>query len=151
MYAHVYIFECITSHIWTNHVTHLSHHVPSSIGSYTYKSTSHSWRAHVYIFEFITSHIWMNHVTHLCHHVPSSVHAYTYESTPHLWRAHVYIFELITSHICDVPMSQSAFTHIYMICSYWEVGGWGRVPFSRNLMSPTPRRKWYLTTGRRAH
>jgi len=32
-----------------------------------------------------------------------------------------------------------------------EVGGWGRVPFSRNLMSPTPRRKWYSTTGRRAH
>ena len=32
-----------------------------------------------------------------------------------------------------------------------EVGGWGRVPFSRNLMSPTPRRKWYLTTERRAH
>ena len=32
-----------------------------------------------------------------------------------------------------------------------EVGGWGRVPFSRNSMSPTPRRKWYLTTGRRAH
>jgi len=31
------------------------------------------------------------------------------------------------------------------------VGGWGRVPFSRNLMSPTPRRKWYLTTGRRFH
>jgi len=30
-------------------------------------------------------------------------------------------------------------------------GGWGRAPFSRNLMSPTPRRKWYLTTGRRAH
>jgi len=33
----------------------------------------------------------------------------------------------------------------------WEVGGWGRVPFSRNLMSPTPRREWYLPTGRRAH
>ena len=32
-----------------------------------------------------------------------------------------------------------------------EVGGWGRVPFSKKLMSPTPRRKWYLTTGRRAH
>jgi len=32
-----------------------------------------------------------------------------------------------------------------------EVGGWGRDPFSRNLMSPTPRRKWYLTMGRRAH
>ena len=34
---------------------------------------------------------------------------------------------------------------------YWEVGGWGRVPFSRNLMKPTPRRQWYLTTGRRFH
>jgi len=32
-----------------------------------------------------------------------------------------------------------------------EVGGWGRVPFSRNLMKPTPHRKWYLTTGRRFH
>ena len=32
-----------------------------------------------------------------------------------------------------------------------EVGGWGRDPFSRNLMSPTPHRKWYLTTGRRFH
>ena len=32
-----------------------------------------------------------------------------------------------------------------------EVGGWGRDPFSRNLMKPTPRRKWYLTTGRRFH
>ena len=32
-----------------------------------------------------------------------------------------------------------------------EVGGWGRVPFSKKLMSPTPRRKWYLTTGRRDH
>jgi len=34
---------------------------------------------------------------------------------------------------------------------YREVGSWGRVPFSKKLMSPTPRRKWYLTTGRRAH
>ena len=31
------------------------------------------------------------------------------------------------------------------------VGGWGRDPFSRNFMKPTPRRKWYLTTGRRFH
>ena len=32
-----------------------------------------------------------------------------------------------------------------------EVGGWGRDPFWRNFMKPTPRRKWYLTTGRRFH
>ena len=38
----------------------------------------------------------------------------------------------------------------WLLLRWREVGGWGRVPFSRNLMSPTPRRKWYLTTGRRA-
>jgi len=30
-------------------------------------------------------------------------------------------------------------------------GGLGSSTISKNLMSPTPRRKWYLTTGRRAH
>jgi len=29
--------------------------------------------------------------------------------------------------------------------------GLGSSPIFKNLMSPTPRRKWYLTTGRRAH
>ena len=45
------------------------------------------------------------------------------------------------------------YTYVYMFTHIVrrEVGGWGRVSFSRNLMSPTPRRKWYLTTGRRAH
>ena len=32
-----------------------------------------------------------------------------------------------------------------------RLGGWGRDPFSRNFMKPTPSRKWYLTTGRRFH
>ena len=30
-------------------------------------------------------------------------------------------------------------------------GGLGSSTISKNLMSPTPRRKWYLTTGRRFH
>ena len=30
-------------------------------------------------------------------------------------------------------------------------GGLGSSTVFKNLMSPTPRRKWYLTTGRRAH
>jgi len=30
-------------------------------------------------------------------------------------------------------------------------GGLGSSTIFKNLMSPTPRRKWYLTTGRRAH
>ena len=33
----------------------------------------------------------------------------------------------------------------------WRGGGLGSSTISKNLMSPTPRRKWYLTTGRRAH
>ena len=33
----------------------------------------------------------------------------------------------------------------------WRSGGLGSSTISKNLMSPTPRRKWYLTTGRRAH
>ena len=40
---------------------------------------------------------------------------------------------------------------LFLCLPQGEVGGWGRDPFSRNLMSPTPRRKWYLTTGRRFH
>jgi len=55
---------------------------------------------------------------------------------------------------CSIPTAQRR-----------EVGGWGRDPkqctgrggrlgsstIFKNLMSPTPHRKWYLTTGRRAH
>jgi len=47
----------------------------------------------------------------------------------------------------DVPVSVC----VCIFRLYREVGGWGRVPFSKQSMSPTPRRKWYLTTGRRAH
>jgi len=48
-------------------------------------------------------------------------------------------------------------TILLCICTYCiirmgrEVGGWGRDPFSRKIMSPTPRRKWYLTTACRFH
>ena len=37
---------------------------------------------------------------------------------------------------------------IYIAC---RGGGLGSSTIFKNLMSPTPRRKWYLTTGRRAH
>jgi len=55
-------------------------------------------------------------------------------------------------HMCD--MTHSYVWHdpcIWHWWPLWEVGGWGRDPFSRNFMKPTPRRKWYLTTGRRFH
>ena len=62
------------------------------------------------------------------------------------------LFSLSLSHslspshsLLSLPLSFS------LIRRFGEVGGWGRVTFSKKLMSPTPRRKWYLTTGRRAH
>ena len=58
-----------------------------------------------------------------------------------------------SQHTASHSRTPSSQPHIYThsLARRGEVGGWGRVPFSRNLMSPTPRRKWYLTTGRRAH
>jgi len=49
-----------------------------------------------------------------------------------------------------------SFIHVYMCIHiqswlYLKGGGLGSSTISKNLMSPTPRRKWYLTTGRRAH
>ena len=61
---------------------------------------------------------------------------------------------LETQHTCvriHTTIESSRWNHCPILPGIWEVGGWGRVPFSRNLMSPTPRRKWYLTTGHRAH
>jgi len=39
----------------------------------------------------------------------------------------------------------------FMVQGSVRGGGLGSSTIFKNLMSPTPRRKWYLTTGRRAH
>ena len=57
----------------------------------------------------------------------------------------------ISFHVCVCVCELMCVGSFHMCARGREVGGWGRVPFSRNLMSPTPRRKWYLTTGRRFH
>ena len=57
----------------------------------------------------------------------------------------------ISFHVCVCVCELMRVGSFHMCARGREVGGWGRVPFSRNLMSPTPRRKWYLTTGRRFH
>jgi len=74
---------------------------------------------------------------------------------PH-WRCTylMFVHTNIYTHIYT-RMQMHAHSHI-CICKCLceergEVGGWGRDPFSRNFMKPTPRRKWYLTTGRRFH
>ena len=86
--------------------------------------------------------------------------------TKEIW--HMYISDFLSHYMTDVTLyDEWNLTYAYLRFltkkkiwdihiwvsdeGCWEVGGWGRVPFSRNLMSPTPRRKWYLTTGRRFH
>ena len=49
---------------------------------------------------------------------------------------------------CVCVAGVSVDTHTYII---QRGGGLGSSTIFKNLMSPTPRRKWYLTTGRRAH
>ena len=49
-------------------------------------------------------------------------------------------------------VEQCCRTHTSSECrSGWRGGGLGSSTIFKNLMSPTRRRKWYLTTGRRAH
>ena len=89
---------------------------------------------------------------YLCIYICICKHVYIYIYT----YIHIYIYTYIYIYIY-ISLSLSLYVCIYIHTypSYMhirgEVGGWGRVPFSRNLMSPTPRRKWYLTTGRRFH
>ena len=71
--------------------------------------------------------VWHDSGTH--HHVTRDI-----KNTQYMWW-----------NICNI------YCHSFCTMYRGEVGGWGRVPFSRNLMKPTPRRKWYLTTGRRFH
>ena len=54
-----------------------------------------------------------------------------------------------------VPRSSCMRRKVYRMsdemCPTQRGGGLGSSTIFKNLMSPTPRRKWYLTTGRRAH
>ena len=81
------------------------------------------------------------------------IFACTYISTWHtvirIYNTLVYMYVCTCTYICIwynvVFISVHALTYIYLcmyLHIYREVGGWGRVPFSKKLMSPTPRRKW---------
>ena len=57
-----------------------------------------------------------------------------------------YIYWVWTS-----DMSGNIFIFVMYMWYPTRGGGLGSSTIFKNLMSPTPRRKWYLTTGRRAH
>jgi len=62
-----------------------------------------------------------------------------------------FFFERWSYVVCGLFWARQDSFSVSKLAWPWEVGGWGRDPFSRNFMKPTPRRKWYLTTGRRFH
>jgi len=162
---HTYTHEWVMAwywHIWMCHVlTHTRHALLT--------------RTHMYIIVsdhtcgWLMSHLWMSHVKF----INESRHPYTWVTScapqnahrlPHAAKPPPYeacmVRCLCVRHVMShvTRMNESCHTcaagrspHAACTMRCREVGGWGRVPFSRNLMSPTPRRKWYLTTGRRFH
>jgi len=104
--------------------------------------------------DLVLSHMKRSHVTHMkrnhATHVKRS-HVTHMKRSPvtHLKKSHVTHTE--RNHVTYRCISLSTSSVMPKEVLSREVGGWGRVPFSRNLMKPTPRRKWYLTTGRRFH
>ena len=114
----------------------------------------HITYAYTYVMRISCIHVgmWCVHV-----HMWCVFHVYMCICDAYMKYASQYVMRTWNTHhicVCDHP-------HVYMkyashMCAlphahHGEVRGWGRDPFSRNLMSPTPRRKWYLTTGRRFH
>ena len=67
----------------------------------------------------------------------------------------VYICEYVCVDVCVfvcVCMHTGLLLRSPILCQMlWRGGGLGSSTISKNLMNPPPRRKWYLTTGRRAH
>ena len=49
--------------------------------------------------------------------------------------------------VCKLLAGDVWRVYIVNVCGVWRGGGLGSSTISKNLMSPTPRRKWYLTTG----
>ena len=131
LYSYTYLFIYIFIHIYS----HISIHIHIHLFIYTFIIDMYMNRdlPHTYLFTYIFIYTWTSIVgpssspgqhNSLCFFVFGPCPA----TNPKKWS------EDAAQTIID-----------------GEVGGWGRVPFSRNFMKPTPRRKWYLTTGRRFH
>ena len=145
--AHTYLEATIpiftlSLYIYTSVYIFTHQHAPHSktltLDQYTPIYTCMYTHLHEYAYTLICVYINTNTCYTLgrTHEIHQLVHEYT----------HIHQYTFTIKPIC-------IYIHTNMRCTPGrrEVGGWGRVPFSRNFMSPTPRRKWYLTTGRRAH
>jgi len=160
--THVYVwhdsFTCVTwlIHIFVARRIHMCDMTQSYVWHDFFKELntavfpSSVWHNVFVFFNTTRSYVW--HDLFIC--VTWLIHIVTDSSMCDM--THPYVrrdsFICVTSfiHMCDMSHPY-VWYYSFIRVSQREVGGWGRVPFSKKLMSPTPRRKWYLTTGRRAH
>jgi len=143
----------LISHIWITHVSHtrvthrwvMSHTRRTRVSHLNESCLTYEWVmsdtqiTHVsYLDESCVTHTSDAQMTHVAHKRDSRLTCEWVKFVTCISTNYTLPHTATHAHVCEWVMS-------------WEVGGWGRVPFSRNLMKPTPRRKWYLTTGRRFH
>jgi len=84
--------ECVVSHTWVSHVTHMNK------SSHTYEWVmSHLWMSHVTL-EWVMSHIWISHVTHM------NESSHTYKS--------------VKSHILMRRIPRTPVTRMDALCSW---------------------------------
>ena len=160
--------ECVMSHVWMSHVTHtteschpwMSHVTHGWVRSHMDESC-HTWicrgmsqvTSHIsscHVCEWVMSHMWTRHVAHVNESCHTCKWVMWMSRATHMWISRVAdVKESCHTRECvkATHVSDWSYHDISTIHERW--GGWGRDPFSRNLMSPTPRRKWYLTTGHR--
>jgi len=127
-------------HIWMSHVTYCKW-VMSHMNELRHYVTYEGARSHVNeSYHLGMSHITregaMSHTNEPCHIWMSQV---TYEVMSHVidWLVYTWHGSFAHSHVTWHMSHMNVST-----TSHREVGGWGRVPISKKLMSPTPRRKW---------
>jgi len=124
---------------------------------------------YVYMYMYIHVHANINTRTHIYIRIYTLIHtrgvatrsnteicvydAYTGEVRACLF----FCTSLSNTGVCVRCVSHVLYIHTHTIYTYIQIyllmrgGGLGSSTIFKNLMSPTPRRKWYLTTGCRAH
>jgi len=153
-------YEWVMSHIWMNHghqswnpCLHqrcqnepcrvwMSHAPRMTESCHTYEwvmATKVEIRVSISAVR-ISNDTWMRHVTHM----NESCHTYEWVMATQV-ETHI-----LTSAMATHTQIHYMYKHVYIYAYHTRGGGLGSSTIS-NLMSPTPRRKWYLTTGRRAH
>jgi len=99
---------------------------------------SYHWENATYEWGMSNMWNWMSHVTHNAHFElqHTNPHGQHWGRNPHLWMSYITRMKAHSNESCH--MYRSTYERVM---PHGEVGGWGRDPFSRNFMKPTPRRK----------